>query len=127
MLHKEAWVAKLLGTHLSIQVHKKVKFSRRDNSSLAVKGLSLFLRFRYPILFLKFPYGFSILTRGSCLLRVHSNNPEHSSWYSCGDSKGSRSCYFDAESYLNGYHCFVFAFEDIFQLVYYQVDPQSPE
>ena len=25
-LHKEAWVAKLLGTHLSIQVHKKVKF-----------------------------------------------------------------------------------------------------
>ena len=26
-LHKEAWVAKLLGTHLSIQVHKKVKFS----------------------------------------------------------------------------------------------------
>ena len=39
VLHKEAWVAKLLGTHLSIQVHKKVKFSRRDNSSLAVKGL----------------------------------------------------------------------------------------
>ena len=38
-LHKEAWVAKLLGTHLSIQVHKKVKFSWRDNSSLAVKGL----------------------------------------------------------------------------------------
>ena len=32
-LHKEAWVAKLLGTHLSIQVHKKVKFS------LKVKGL----------------------------------------------------------------------------------------
>ena len=27
VLHKEAWVAKLLGTHLSIQVHKKVKFS----------------------------------------------------------------------------------------------------
>ena len=26
-LHKEAWVAKHLGTHLSIQVHKKVKFS----------------------------------------------------------------------------------------------------
>ena len=26
-LHKEAWVATLLGTHLSIQVHKKVKFS----------------------------------------------------------------------------------------------------
>ena len=39
-LHREAWVAKLLGTHLSIQVHKKVKFSWRDNSSLAVKGLS---------------------------------------------------------------------------------------
>ena len=31
MLHKEAWVAKLLGTHLSIQVHKKVKLLRRDN------------------------------------------------------------------------------------------------
>ena len=30
LLHKEAWVAKLLDTHLSIQVHKKVKFSRRD-------------------------------------------------------------------------------------------------
>ena len=40
VLHKEAWVAKLLGTHLSIKVHKKVKFSRRDNSSLAVKGLN---------------------------------------------------------------------------------------
>ena len=39
-LHKEAWVVKLLGTHLSIQVHKKVKFSWRDNSSLAVKGLN---------------------------------------------------------------------------------------
>ena len=26
-LHKEAWVAKLVGTHLSIQVHKKVKCS----------------------------------------------------------------------------------------------------
>ena len=25
-LHKEAWVAKLLGTHLSIKGHKKVKF-----------------------------------------------------------------------------------------------------
>ena len=33
-------VAKLLGTHVSIQVHKKVKFSTRDNSSLAVKGLN---------------------------------------------------------------------------------------
>ena len=39
VLHKEAWVAKLLGTHLSIQVHKKIKFSRRDNSFLAVKEL----------------------------------------------------------------------------------------
>ena len=39
VLHKEAWVAKLLGTHLSIQVHKKVKFSWRDNSPLALKGL----------------------------------------------------------------------------------------
>ena len=38
VLHKEAWVAKLLGTHFSIHVHKK--FSRRDNSSLAVKGLN---------------------------------------------------------------------------------------
>ena len=27
VLHKEAWVAKLLGTHFSIQVHKKVKFT----------------------------------------------------------------------------------------------------
>ena len=26
VLHKEAWVAKLLGTHLSIQVNKKVNF-----------------------------------------------------------------------------------------------------
>ena len=41
MLHKEAWVAKLLGTHLSIQVHKKVKFSWRDNSPLALKGLKI--------------------------------------------------------------------------------------
>ena len=39
MFHKEACVAKLLGTHLSVQVHKKVKFPWRDNSSLAVKGL----------------------------------------------------------------------------------------
>ena len=44
-LHKEAWVAKLLGTHLSIQVQKKVKFSWRDNSSLAVKGLIFFTLF----------------------------------------------------------------------------------
>ena len=36
VLHKEAWVEKLLGTRLSIQV----KFSLRDNSSLAVKGLN---------------------------------------------------------------------------------------
>ena len=31
VLHKEACVGKLLGTHLTIQVHKKVKFSRRDS------------------------------------------------------------------------------------------------
>ena len=30
VLHKEAWVATLLGTHLTVQVHKKAKFSRRD-------------------------------------------------------------------------------------------------
>ena len=41
MLHKEAWVTKILGTHLSIQVHKKVKFSWRDNSPLALKGLMI--------------------------------------------------------------------------------------
>ena len=35
VLHKEAWVAALLDTHLSIQVHKKVKFSGRDISFLA--------------------------------------------------------------------------------------------
>ena len=40
VLHKEAWFTKLLGTHLSIQVHKKVKFSWRDNSPLALKGLT---------------------------------------------------------------------------------------
>ena len=40
VLHKAAWVAKLLGTHISVQVHKKVKFSWRDNSSLAVQGSS---------------------------------------------------------------------------------------
>ena len=33
-------MANFLGTNYSIQVHKKVKFSRRDNSSLAVKGLN---------------------------------------------------------------------------------------
>ena len=43
VLHKEACVAKLLGTHLSVQVHEKVKFSGRDISSLAVKGLSAWL------------------------------------------------------------------------------------
>ena len=37
VLHKEAWVAKLLGTHLSI--YKKVQFSCRDNSTLVLKGL----------------------------------------------------------------------------------------
>ena len=26
VLHKKAWVAKLLGTHLSIQVHKRSNF-----------------------------------------------------------------------------------------------------
>ena len=39
VLHKRAWVAALLGTHLRIQDHKKVKFSGQDISSLAVKGL----------------------------------------------------------------------------------------
>ena len=38
VLHEEAWLAKLLGTHLNIQVHKKVK-SWRDNSPLVLKGL----------------------------------------------------------------------------------------
>ena len=38
VLHKEAWFTKLLGIHLSVQVHEKVKFSGRDISSLAVKG-----------------------------------------------------------------------------------------
>ena len=37
VLLKEPWVAKLLGTHLSIKVHKKVKSSRKDISSLTVK------------------------------------------------------------------------------------------
>ena len=41
MLHKEAWVAKLLGTHLSIQVHKKVKFSWHDNLPSALKWLKI--------------------------------------------------------------------------------------
>ena len=39
VLHKEEWVAKLLGTHLIIQVHKNVKFPWRDNLLLALKGL----------------------------------------------------------------------------------------
>ena len=48
VLHKKAWVAKLLGTHLSIQVHKMVKFSWRDNSTLALKGLTVnFLEWFY--------------------------------------------------------------------------------
>ena len=42
VLHEEAWVAKLLGTtHLGIKVHKKVKFSCRNNSTLALKGLKI--------------------------------------------------------------------------------------
>ena len=40
VLHKEAWVVKLLGTHLSIQVHIRSNF-RRDNSSLAVKEVNI--------------------------------------------------------------------------------------
>ena len=40
MLHKETWVAAFLGTHLSIQVHKKAQFSRRDIFFLVVKGLN---------------------------------------------------------------------------------------
>ena len=40
VLHEEAWVAKILGTHLSVQVHKKVKFSRRNNSTLVIKGVN---------------------------------------------------------------------------------------
>ena len=43
VFHKVAWIAKLLGTHLSM-VHKKVKFSWRDNySPLALKGLKHFV------------------------------------------------------------------------------------
>ena len=40
VLHKEAWAAKLLGTHLSVQDYKKVKFSWLDNLPLALKGLN---------------------------------------------------------------------------------------
>ena len=50
VLHKEAWVAKLLGTHLSVRVNKQVKFSLRDNSSLALKELKMALGF-YVFLF----------------------------------------------------------------------------
>ena len=55
VLHKEAWVEKLLGTRLSIQVHKKVKFSLRDNSSLALKGLK---QEKLSILYLLYLYHF---------------------------------------------------------------------
>ena len=41
VLHKETWFAMLLGTHLRIQVHKKVKFSGWDISYLAVKELKI--------------------------------------------------------------------------------------
>ena len=34
------WIATLLGTLLGVQDYKKVKFSGRDISSLAAKGLS---------------------------------------------------------------------------------------
>ena len=39
VLHKGAWNVQLLGTLLRIKDQKKVKFSRRDISSLEVKGL----------------------------------------------------------------------------------------
>ena len=45
VLRKERRVAALLGIHLSVQVHKKVKFSERDISFLAVKGLRQFFCF----------------------------------------------------------------------------------
>ena len=38
MLHKEAWVAILLGT-LGVEDYETVKFPGGDNSSLEVKGL----------------------------------------------------------------------------------------
>ena len=56
MLHKGAWVATLLGTHLGIQGYKKVKFPWQDISSLAVKGLkqnyspSFFFKVRVGVL-----------------------------------------------------------------------------
>ena len=52
LLHKEAWVTKLLGTHLSIQVHKKVKFLWRDNSPLALKGLTTLISLKFYVLML---------------------------------------------------------------------------
>ena len=64
VLHKEAWVAKLLGTHLSIQVHKKVKFSWRDNSTLALKGL---IR-RYEIYYLSSFKSISNLCSTLCII-----------------------------------------------------------
>ena len=44
VLHKGAWIATLLGTFLRVQDYKKVKFSGRDISSLAAKGLNKKLR-----------------------------------------------------------------------------------
>ena len=41
VLHIGAWVTTLLGTSLRIQDNKKVKFSKRDTSSLAIKGFNL--------------------------------------------------------------------------------------
>ena len=40
VLHKGAWITTLLGTLLEVQDYKKVKFTERDISSVAVKGLS---------------------------------------------------------------------------------------
>ena len=41
MLHNGAWVATLLlGTLLGVQDYKNVKFTGRENSSLAGKGLN---------------------------------------------------------------------------------------
>ena len=39
VLHKGAWIATLLGILLGVQDYKRVKFSGRDISSLAAKGL----------------------------------------------------------------------------------------
>ena len=78
VLHKEAWVAKLLGTHLSVQVHKKVKFSWRNNSSLAVNGLN-FQDFRlYLSLEAISPNIYSIRSfkssqKGRILTNIHDN------------------------------------------------------